>query len=227
MKTRNSLVALFLLLGALGGTTDRAYPQETTGAPDYSFVKKCQDFRKILENALGVGARAETAAQEVAILEHAIDRALEAGQGRLRKFYELTLSTAKTDASLYSADPERRAFMLRSYIGWALEDLTYFDGRWNRNDNGPYVRALLDRASHVGYMARRDSEEIAFLTHAFRRALALLEDSDYRRTQGYSCGAKVLGDALDAIEVPGISPDLQITTLRTALFEALHSLCWH
>ena len=192
---------------------------------DLDFIRKCQDYRALIQQALRAAYHVSSAEQEIRILVSAIDRALALGNSHLRKFFELTLKASEVDMDLYPQDPERKAFLLKTYMEWSLEDLAWFDRARNHNDNGPYVRALLSRAAQVGYMARKDAEEIVLLVRSFARAIALIAMSDYRRSQAYACEAKVLIGALQLVQYGGLDEESQVVVLRQALSDAQSAYC--
>ena len=210
----------WILIGLIGltGMTTLAYTTAMADeGEDWQQNEWCQDVRTELRQAIQTGDHATTDNEEIAVLTTAIRRVLEVGSPRFQKFLDYTLRSALSDVNVYSGDSSRQAFLLRQYIVFALDDLSFLDGSWNTNDNGPYVRELLNRAERFGLMAPADVEEVLFLERGAQRAIRLIDNSDYQRDPSYACTRKTLSDALNEIQNTSLSLHTEIEVLRIAV----------
>jgi hypothetical protein len=221
MKTK----LLILVAMTLVSSTGHAFAAAQTILDGQSYPSEwCDDVRTPLENAIQVGDAARTYDEEVSILEYAIQRTQGVGNVKFQKFFQYTLQSAMQDVNVYSGDMGRQALLLRTYIEFALEDLSWLDRSWDDNNNGPYVTELLRRAERFGLQAPTDEEEILFLSRAAERAVELISDSDYRREERYACTAQTLSDALNEVQNPALSSRTQVELLRNSIEGAINQM---
>jgi hypothetical protein len=213
---------LVLSTGAISPAMAAANHNINVAAPQPYFHEWCRDVRHLLLAAIQSANHAPTDADEVAILGQALDRALQVGPSRFKKFFEFTLKTAKADVAIYNGDATRQGQLLRRAFHEALEDLDYLDGS-HSSDNASYILTLLQRAQNEGYRSPTNDGELLFLQRGIQRALALLNDRDYRRSPSYACAARVLSDALIDSKNPSLQMKTRIMILRIAVSHVVES----
>lgn len=219
------LIAFFAFLSLSAGAISPAIAAThdmNVAAPQPYFYEWCRDVRHLLHAAIQNANHAPTDADEVAILGQALERALQVGPSRFKKFFEFTLKTAKADMAIYKGDATRQGQLLRRAFREAIDDLDYLDSA-DSSDNGSYVLALLQRAQEEGYRSPTNDGELLFLQRGIQRALALLNDSDYRRSAPYACAARVLNDALIDSKNPSLQMKTRIMILRIAVSHVVES----
>jgi hypothetical protein len=189
-------------------------------ADSQKFSEWCSDSAGALQRALTSGYQASTADQEKTILLDGIKYATGSGSTKFSKFFTATLNAALADMMIYSDDTSRQVYLLRTYVQFAIEDLSSFTGSQDPNNNGPYLVRMLKRAISFGLLSKTNVEELDLLARAAQRGVLLIDSSDYQRTGGYACTRRTLGEALAISSDDSLTAQSQVLLLRQVLTSA-------
>lgn len=165
-------------------------------AQDYN-VPWCQTVGHTLQSYLAEGYSCSTYEEEKKVLEAGVQRALELTNEKFHFYFRTSLLLSKTLLSTYQNAKDQVLF-LREGIGYALNDLRYFDrylwscrsGRCEEGNHREFVLGLLHRGINLGIKAKKLEQEVTILKFSSQSALELLENSDYSRS--YYCAIEVL-----------------------------------